>query len=160
MSDERVSIPTYPEEATAAEAILANLDSLAADGITIHLGRLSDQDRGRLTQGQATILKQHRLDTLRVLLAKTMIEEAHQIHRMWAGYMDHRTPEHSRRFADLMFSARAMLPPGVPWESVTFLHHNEPVEWSRQLNYDGNGRPVVNIAYSVEDATHLIASHK
>ena len=143
--------------------IVAILDTLADVGIEIKLGQIPDDQRhllAGLTKSQLQGMKQHKVDLLRVLLAREMLAEAKSIELLWNGYPGQRTPELGRRYRDLLFSARAMLPAGIPWERVTYQAIDGPVPWTRQLAFDGAGSILPDAHYDTESMTNLLDMFK
>lgn len=153
---------TYSDEVDAADDVIEVLAALAAVGIEIKLGQISDDQRSRirdLTQSQIATLKARKLDILRVLLAREMVAEAEQIRRSWMS-ADRRTASTGRRYGDLMFSARAILPPGYDWDQVTYEGPEGKTCWSHQLAYDRNGQRIDGIRYDTEEAELLLDEFK
>lgn len=150
---------TYSDEAEVAEGIRALVGQMAAAGVAIKLGHIPDEQRRHLTAEMAQGMKRHKLDILRVLLAKELVEEARQIARLWA-IPDRRTAAAGRRYSDLLFSARAMLPPGYDWDDVTYEGVEGKVCWSHQLAYDRNGQRIEGVRYDPEEGQMLLEEFK
>lgn len=154
---------TYSDEAETAEEVLDVIGALAEAGIEIKLGQIPDEQRARLvslTNGQVQALRRHKTDILRVLLAKALVAEAQEIRRLWA-IPDHRTHAAGRRYGDLLFSARALLPPGVDWDAVTYESLIDgKVCWSHQLAYDRGGKKLEGVTYSNTEAEQLLEEFK
>lgn len=153
---------TYSDEVEVASQLDDLFDQMEAAGVTIKLGHIPDDQREHLTVSMATLMKKHHLDALRVLLAKAMVEEAKRIHeKCW--YVWPRTDNAAalpRRYADLMFSARALLPPGYDWSKVTYTGHSGPMCWSHQLGFDGNGQLIEGATYNADGAEQLLDERK
>lgn len=152
--------PPAPEEIEASDSVIKILDAFDDHDITMKLGHIDDIDKQRVPSEITSLMRRYRNDILRVKLALLLVAEAEAIRRSWASYLDTRNAVNSRRYADLLFSARAMLPPAFPWDRVTYLHLDHPVPWSHQLLYDGDGDLVIDMTYNVEAAQDLMAEHK
>lgn len=152
---------TYSDEVQAADEVADVLAALASAGIKFKLGHIPDRNRLRdgLTISQIDVLKRRKLDILRVLLAREMVAEAEQIRRRWV-MPDHRTHANGRRYGDLLFSARAILPPGVDWDDVTYESVEGKVCWSHQLAFDRNGKTIEGIRYDNTEAELLLEECK
>lgn len=153
----------YTDEVAAADEVKDVIEAMAAVGIEIKLGQVPDDQRPRLaslTAGQIQILKRRKLDILRVLLAKELVAEAEQIRQRWS-IPERRTSSLGRRYGDLLFSARALLPPGTDWDSVTYVDYlNQKVCWSHQLAFDKNGKLIEGVSYSDTEAALLLDEFK
>jgi hypothetical protein len=150
----------YSDEVASSAQALDIIETLAEVGVKFKLGHLTDQEKRDLTPEQATLLVKRRIDILRILLAKEMVAEAEQIRRQWAipGRRSHAT---GRRYGDLLFSARAILPPGVDWDDVTYTdYENRRVCWSHQLAFDKDGRMLEGVAYSGAEGEQLLEEFK
>jgi hypothetical protein len=153
---------TYTDEVEAAEAVRDLVSALDSVGIEIKLGQIPDEQRPRLsglTPSQIATMKRHKLDIVRVLLARALVREAEQIRRMWV-FPDQRHPSNGRRYGDLLFSARALLPPGYAWDDVTYEGPEGPTCWSHQLTYDRNGHQLEGISYDILEAEALLQEFK
>jgi hypothetical protein len=150
---------TYSDEVAVAEEVAGLLDAMATNKIEIKLGHIPDDQRRRLLAEMAQTMKRHKLDILRVLLAKEMVAEAQQIARLWVS-PDRREPSRGRRYSDLLFSARALLPPGYDWDLVTYDGVEGKVCWSHQLAYDKNGHRLEGVRYDAREAEMLLEEFK
>ena len=158
----------YSDEVAAAEEVNDVLDALKEAGIEIKLGQIPDGQRDRLvnlTTSQVQTMKRRKLDILRVLLAREMVAEAKVIqHQCWySGRRTVRSGANPRRYSDLMFSARAILPPGIDWDTVTYEHPSGGKAcWSTQLDYDGHGRQIEDghAGYNNDEAEQLLIEFK
>lgn len=150
---------TYSDEVEVAERLDDLFDQMDAAGVTIKLGHIPDDQRSNLTVSMATLMKRHHLDALRVLLAKQMVAEAQEIARKWL-FPDHRNASAGRRYGDLLFSARAILPPGYDWDKVTYTGPEGKRCWSHQLSFDRNGLQIEGVRYDADDAEQLLGERK
>lgn len=153
---------TYSDEADAASEVAAVLADLDALGIEIKLGRVPDEQRHKLAQldqDRVRSMRLHHLDIVRVLVAKAMVAEAREIRRRWT-LPDQRTPSRGRRYGDLLFSARALLPPGYDWDEVTYEAYDGKVCWSHQLAFDKNGKNQEGVTYDPAEGEALLAEFK
>lgn len=151
--------PIFVHETEAADEVAGLLDSLEESKIAIKLGHIPDEDRPHISADQAMLMKRHRLDVLRVLLAKEMLAEAKEIRRKWKMF-DHRTSANGLRYGDLMFSARAVLPPSYDWDLVTFKSFDGPVEWDSQLVCDANNQLLEDVYYDTAESGELLEAYK
>lgn len=153
----------YSDEVAVAEEIKGVIDALAEAGIEIKLGQIPDDQRPRLvniTGSHLQAMKRRKLDILRVLLAKEMVAEAEEIRRQWA-IPERRTASLGRRYGDLLFSARAILPPGMDWDDVTYTdYENRKVCWSHQLAFDKHGKLIQGVGYSDVEGEMLLDEFK
>lgn len=154
--------PPSDEESVAADEVIKVMDAFSEQGIQLKLAHMTEADKLKLPSIQEIIplLGRNRVDIIRVDVALLLVAEAAEIHRNWASFMDFRTLANSRRYADLLFSARAMLPPAFPWERVTYLHLSKPVKWTHQLAYDPDGQVITGATYDTPSAKALMAKHK
>ena len=152
----------YTDEVAVAEEITDVIDALATAGIEIKLGQIPDDQRHlltNLTNSHIQIMKRRKLDILRVLLAKEMVAEAAQLRRRWV-MPDQRTHAAGRRYGDLLFSARAILPPGVDWDDVTYESVEGKVCWSHQLAFDKDGQRIEGVRYDSDEGELLLDEFK
>lgn len=150
----------YSDEVEAAAEVSDILGHLDAEKIEIALGRLPDGALARLRTGDGAVMKRRRLDILRVLLAKAMVAEAKEIRYRWR-YAANKTHANGRRYGDLMFSARALLPPGYAWDAVTYKTSVDgPVPWDHQLVWDGQNLPHEGAEYDPDEAAQLLEEAK
>lgn len=149
----------WSDEIEAAGDVKALLDSLAAAGVEIRLGKIDDEKRHLLTPEHVALMRRHQTDILRVLLAKRLVEEARRIRKDWQ-FTDRRTAVRGRRYGDLMFSARAVLPPGYRWDDVTYTTATGPVDWDHQLTFDSHNHWIEGVAYDPDLAEQLLEENK
>lgn len=150
---------TWSDEVAAADEVEQLLADMQAAGIEIKLGHVPDDQRRKLTPEIVKVMVRRKTDILRVLLAKQLVEEAREIRHKWQT-MSGRTSENGRRYGDLLFSARALLPPGYDWDHVTYTSHSGPVPWDHQLAFDAHGHTLEGVTYDRDLAEQLLEENK